>query len=67
MATSWRRAGGPLAAIFMLSVVLTILQASGTLNFGAGGPLTMRCTLLVQAAGAFEKGFLLGLVSATPA
>lgn len=45
----------------------SILGANGTLTFASSSSLTVRCEMLIKASGAFEKDFLLGLVSATPA
>jgi hypothetical protein len=42
----------------------SILQADGTLNFGAGDALSVRCEMLIQPMGAWRKSFVLGLVSA---
>jgi len=56
MATSWRRAGGPLAAIFMLSVVLTILQASG-LAFWQGLFVNLGIFLILVLSLNLSNGF----------
>ncbi|MBI3242877.1 MAG: branched-chain amino acid ABC transporter permease [Chloroflexi bacterium] len=56
MAASWRRAGGPLAAIFMLSVVLTILQASG-LAFWQGLFVNLGIFLILVLSLNLSNGF----------
>ncbi len=45
----------------------SILQANGTLNFVSGGSLAVRCEILPKPEGGFQKVFLIGFVSGTPA
>lgn len=49
----------------MVTALASIIRATGTLNFGAGGPYTVKCDMAADFPGTFQKGFVFGLVSAT--